>query len=238
MPLAPLRRVPDAVEMLDRPASFTDLSDCLDAIARLNAWFGGRFLTLRHVQRLLARLPVGRPATVLDVGTGSADIPRALVQWARRAGRSLRVIALDRDPAMLQVARRSLADCPEIVLLQGDALCLPVRPESVDVVMSTLTLHHLEPEPAVRYLSELDAAARTGWVVNDLLRSRLAYAMVWLATRALTRNRMARHDGPLSVRRAYTPAEAVLLCEKAGLFTVRVVSYGALLRQCAIRVKS
>jgi 2-polyprenyl-3-methyl-5-hydroxy-6-metoxy-1,4-benzoquinol methylase len=229
--------MPDAVEMLDRPAPFADLSDCFDVIARLNAWFGGRRLTLRHVQRLLARLPARRPATVLDVGTGCADIPRALVRWARRVGRPIRVIALDRDPTMLQVARRYVGDCPEITLLQGDALALPVRPESVDVVMSALTLHHLEPEPAVRYLTELDAAARTGWVVNDLLRSRVAYALVWLATRALTRNPMARHDGPMSVRRAYTPEEAVLLCEKAGLFDARVVRYGAFLRQCAVREK-
>lgn len=237
MPFIPLPRAQDAVEMLDRPAPFADLSDCLDAIARLNAFFGGRLLMLRHVRRLLARLPAGRPVTVLDAGTGCADIPRALVRWARRDGRPIRVIALDLDPDVLRVARRYVADCPEITLLRGDALALPVRPESVDVVMSALTLHHLEPEPAVRYLAELDAAARAGWVVSDLLRSRLAYAMVWLATRLLTRNRMARHDGPLSVRRAYTPDEARALCEKAGLFDVRLLRYGALLRQCAVRVK-
>lgn len=237
MPLTPLARVPDAVEMLDRPASFADLSDCLDTIARFNAFFGGRFLTLRHVQRLIARLPAGRLVTVLDVGTGCADLPRALVRWARRAGRPVRVIALDRDPDMLRVARRYIAGCPEITLVQGDALSLPVKPESLDVVMSALTLHHLEPEPAIRFLGELDTAAGTGWLVNDLLRGRLAYAMVWLVTRLFTRNRMARHDGPLSVRRAYTLAETARLCEKAGLFDVRLSGYGPLSRLCAVRVK-
>jgi ubiquinone/menaquinone biosynthesis C-methylase UbiE len=138
---------------------------------------------------------------------------------------------------MLRVARRYVAGCPEITLLQGDALSLPVKPESVDVVMSALTLHHLEPEPAIRFLGELDTAAGTGWLVNDLLRGRLAYAMVWLVTRLFTRNRMARHDGPLSVRRAYTLAETARLCEKAGLFDVRLSGYGPLSRLCAIRVK-
>jgi ubiquinone/menaquinone biosynthesis C-methylase UbiE len=235
--LAPLARAADAVEMLDRPAPFADLSASLHAIARFNALFGGRFLTLRHVRRLIARLPAGRPVTVLDVGTGCADLPRAVVHWARRAGRPIRVIALDRDPDMLRVARREVADCPEITLLQGDALGLPVKPGSVDVVMSALTLHHLEPEPAVRFLSELDTAAGAGWLVNDLLRGRLAYAMVWLVTRLFTRNRMARHDGPLSVRRAYTPAETARLCEKAGLFDVCLFGYGTFARLCAVRVK-
>lgn len=237
MPLAPLARAADAVEMLDRPAPFADLSDCLDTIARFNAFFGGRFLTVRHVKRLITRMPPVRPVTVLDVGTGCADLPRALVRWARRAGRPIRVIALDRDPEMLRVARRYVADCPEITLVQGDALCMPVKPESVDVVISALTLHHLEPEPAVRFLGELDAAAGGGWLVNDLLRGRVALGMVWLVTRLFTRNRMARHDGPLSVRRAYTLAETARLCEKAGLFDVRLSSYGPLARLCAVRVK-
>jgi len=89
-------------------------------------------------------------------------------------------------------------------------------------VISALTLHHLEPSAAVPALAEMDAAARRGILVNDLMRSRTAYCAVWLATRALTRNLISRHDGPLSVRRAYTQGEVRALCEKAGLFDVRV----------------
>ena len=103
---------------------------------------------------------------MLDVGTGGADVPTSLARWARRAGRRIRILALDRDPPTLAVARRAAARYPEIVLLQGDALALPVRPRSVDVVISGLTLHHLEPAAAVRYLAEMDATARVGFVVN------------------------------------------------------------------------
>ncbi len=238
MPLAPLTRAENAVELIDAPAPFAELSHCLDAVARLNGLFGGRRVTLRHVRHLLRRLPAGRPITVLDVGAGAADIPVALVRWARRAGRAIRVFALDRDPAMLQVARRYTAGYPEIALIQGDALALPVRAESVDVVISALTLHHLEPEQAKRYLAELDVAAGLGWVVNDLVRSRAAYALVWVLTRLFTRSRMARHDGPLSVLRAYTPGEVTALCEKAGFFDVRLVRHTILMRQCAVRGKA
>jgi trans-aconitate methyltransferase len=231
----PLPRAAHAVEMLDRPSPLADLAESLADIARLNALFGGRRITLTHVKRLLARAPREQVITVLDVGTGGADIPRALARWGRRAGRRLRIVALDRDPAMLALARRATAAYPEIVLVQGDALALPVRPRSIDIVISALTLHHLEPAPARRYLREMDAAARLGLVVNDLARSRVAYAVVWLATRALTRNRMSRHDGPLSVLRAYTPAEVRALCGQAGLVAVRVRRYPHLARQCAVR---
>jgi len=233
----PLPRAAGAVELLDRPAPLDDLHECLDDVARLNGLFGGHIVTLRHVRRLLRRIPRDRVATVLDVGTGSADVPRAVVRWARRAGRRVRVYALDRDLATLGVARSALAGYPEIALLAGDAVALPLRPRSVDVVISALTLHHLEPAAAGACLAAMDRAARVGFVVNDLYRSRGAYALVWLATRLLARNRMSRHDGPLSVLRAYTPREMRGLCAGAGLRGVRVQRYGPLLRQCAVQMK-
>ena len=236
--LTPLERAHDAVEMIDRPASVEEIGGCLDAITRLNGLFGGRWLTLRHVRRLLAAWPVERPVTVLDVGAGAADIPVMLVRWARRRGRRIRVLALDRGRATLTYARAYTAGYPEITLVQGDALALPVRPGAVDLVISALTLHHLPPEAATRYIGEIDAAARRGWVVNDLVRGRAAHRLVWLLTRIFTRSAMARHDGPVSVLRSYTPSEVAALCEKAGLFDVRVVHHMVLIRQCAVRAKA
>ena len=233
----PLERDADAVELIDRPASFEEISGCLDTITRLNGLFGGRWLTLRHVRNLLGALPADRPVTVLDVGAGAADIPVALVRWARRAGRRIRVLALDRDGVTLTYARGYAAAYPEITFVQADALALPVAPGSVDVVISAMTLHHLQPEEAVRYLAEIDAASRIGWLVNDLVRGRVAHRLVWAATRVFSRNAMARHDGPLSILRSYTPPEVVALCEKAGLFDVTVAHYPMLFRQCAMRVK-
>jgi hypothetical protein len=234
---APLERDADAVEMMDRPSPFGELAGELGAITQLNRIFGGSRLTVSHVRRLLETLPADRPATVLDVGAGAADIPVALVCWARRAGRRIRVLALDRDAATLTYARGFTAAYPEITLLQGDALRLPVHPGSVDVVISAMTLHHLQPEEAVRYLAEIDAASRIGWIVNDLVRGRVAHRFVWAATRVFSRSAMARHDGPMSILRSYTPPEVAALCEKAGFFDVAVTHYRMVFRQCAVRVK-
>ena len=235
--LTPLERDHHAIEMIDRPASFAEIAGCLNTVTRLNGLFGGRWITLRHVRRLLRAVPPHRVITVLDVGAGAADIPVTLVRWARRHGRRLRVFALDRGRATLRYARAYTAPYPEITLIQGDALDLPVRPESVDIVISAMTLHHLGPEEAARYLREIDGAARRGWVVNDLVRGRIAHGLVWLLTRLLTRSAMARHDGPLSILRSYTPPEVTALCEKAGLFNVRVVHHLSLIRHCAVRAK-
>jgi 2-polyprenyl-3-methyl-5-hydroxy-6-metoxy-1,4-benzoquinol methylase len=234
---APLPRAEGARELLDDPAPMAELAESLRDVERLNALFAGRRVTLNGVQRLLAEVDPTRPITVLDVGTGSADIPRALVRWARKHRRGVRVIAMDLDASVLQVAAGTTAAYPEISLVRGDALALPVRSESVDIVISALVLHHLEPADAAAFLAEMDGAARIGFVVNDLTRGRLALAAVWIATRLLARSAMSRHDGPLSVKRAYTRDEMRALAEKAGIVDLAVGRHLFWMRQWAVRAK-
>jgi 2-polyprenyl-3-methyl-5-hydroxy-6-metoxy-1,4-benzoquinol methylase len=235
----PLARAAGVLEIIDGPlpVAFDEMACCMMDISRVNGLFGGRMVTMIHVKRLLAALPADHLITVLDVGTGAGDIPRALVRWARREGRRIRVFALDRDAATLRIAARVVRDYPEISFLRGDALALPIRPGSVDLTISAMTLHHLEPDAGVRYLAEMDAAARVGMIVNDLVRSRIAHAVVWLITRFITRSAISRHDGPLSVRRSYTPHEVSGLCEKAGVKGASVVHHWPYLRFCAVRAK-
>ena len=219
------------------PVPFKDMACCMTDISRVNGLFGGRMVTMVHVKRLLAAWPADRLVTVLDVGTGAGDIPRELVRWARREGRRIRIFALDRDPATLQIAATLVRDYPEITFLRGDALRLPIRAGAVDLTISAMTLHHLEPDAGVQYLAEMNRAARVGFVVNDLVRSRLAHWVVWLITRFITRGAISRHDGPLSVKRSYTPGEVSGLCEQAGLKDVDVVHHWPYFRFCAVRAK-
>jgi 2-polyprenyl-3-methyl-5-hydroxy-6-metoxy-1,4-benzoquinol methylase len=240
MPLfPPLARAAGALEIIDGPlpVAFDDMECCMMDIARVNGLFGGRMVTLIHVKRLLAALPADHLITVLDVGTGAGDIPRALVRWARSERRRIRVFALDRDADTLKIATQAVRDYPEITFLRGDALSLPIRPGSVDLTISAMTLHHLEPDAGVRYLAEMDATARVGMIVNDLVRSRIAHAVVWLITRFITRSAIARHDGPLSVRRSYTPHEVSGLCVKAGVMDASIVHHWPYFRFCAVRTK-
>ncbi len=235
--MAPLLRAAGACELLDAPAPLSEIEANLRELARLNRVFGGTWLVLTHVARLLERTPSDQPLTVLDVGTGGADLPVALVRWARLCGRPIRVLALDRSGDILTIARRLVSSYPEILFVRGDGLRLPLRTGGIDVALASLTLHHLEPSEAPVLLSELHRVARLGFVVNDLIRSRSAYCLVWLATRLFTRSRMIRHDGPLSVRRAYAPAEIVELARRAGLTRIQVFRYPWLSRLAVVGVK-
>ena len=88
---------------------------------------------------------------------------------------------------------------------------------SFDIAHASLLLHHLDPPAAVVLLREMSRVARHGIVVNDLIRSRLAWIGAWLLSHLATGNRYTRRDAPLSVRRAYTVAELTSLIAAAGL---------------------
>ncbi len=211
----------DARELLDAPVSgLAELRENLDDIYRLNRLIGATSRLIRRITELVAG--VTDPIQVLDVGTGSADIPIALVAWARRSGARIRVTAVDRSPQVAAVARERVAGYPEIEVIEGDGCSLPFGAGSYHVATCSLTLHHLGETDSLRLLHNLDRVTRHGFVVSDLTRGPLAYWSTWIFIHALTRNRLTRHDGPLSVRRAYTVGELRRLVVEAGVPAARV----------------
>src|SRR5262249_32402276 len=211
-----MKRAEGACEVLDGTVAERERAASLADIDRLNTWFGGYALSLREIRRLASEVEPGRPLRVVDVGGGTAAFAMRVVRWARRSGRAVRVVVVDRDATTLRLARAAAASYPEIVLVLGDAAALPCRERAVDIVTSALTLHHLEPAQAAAGLREMTAAARVGVVVNDLLRRRLSLGLVWLVTRVLGCHPISRHDGPLSVRRSYFRPPLPALAAQAG----------------------
>jgi ubiquinone/menaquinone biosynthesis C-methylase UbiE len=228
-----MRRAAGARELLDGAVSAADLAATLGDIDRLDAWFGGHALSLARVRRASRTVSRARALVVVDVGGGAGGFARRLVRWARRRGRPVRVVVVERDRGAAALARRACDDWPEIEIVRGDATAQPLAAESADVVHAALTLHHLEPDAAVTALAEMARVARGRVVVNDLARTRLALLLVWLATRLLAVHPISRHDGPLSVRRAYAPAELAELFRRAGLAGVSVRRYRAIARLVA-----
>lgn len=209
----PLSRRSTASELLDAGTlTGGELRTNLADLGRLNRLPGGAAASIGAIARLAAGT---RPdVVVLDVGTGAGDMPLA---FARRGWRT---VALDADPAVVAVARVRTAGEMRVSVLPGDATSLPFDDASVDVVHSSLLLHHLDPPAAVRALAEMARVARLGVVVNDLRRGIMPLVATAVAVTALGRCRTTRHDGLLSIRRAYTPGETDALLAAAGLRVV------------------
>jgi ubiquinone/menaquinone biosynthesis C-methylase UbiE len=214
-------RLENAAELLDGPLDdLAALAGNLRDFRRINRWLGGVALSRAAV---LALASDRTDLSLLDVGTGGADIPAALVADARRRGRRVRVVAADSRHEVLAAARMAdpgLAAHDGIELHVADGRGLPYADRSFDLAHASLVLHHLEPPEGIALLREMARVSRRGVVINDLDRSRAAWFGAWLLGHFLTANRFTRHDAPLSVRRAYTLPEARELHEAAGLRVV------------------
>jgi ubiquinone/menaquinone biosynthesis C-methylase UbiE len=168
---------------------------------------------LAHLQSWSGQWPHAssyEPLTILDVATGSADIPLAIARWAARRGRQVSILALDLHPATLSLARAWLASqdraaSAPIRFIRGDALALPLADRSVDYAISSMFFHHLSDAQALAALREMLRVARRGIIVNDLLRSPLARVGIGLLT--LGAGPIDRHDARVSVRKAWRRAE-------------------------------
>jgi len=184
-------------ELLDNDeGTEEEIRQSLDDLRFINRWFGGTHTTKSMIENV-ARLTGRREFSLLEVAAGSGDVPLGAARWLQGRGITVRVTLLDRAASHLNGAERNIV---------SDALALPFRDESFDLVSCGLFAHHLEPDEIVRFLGEGLRVCRVAVVVNDLRRSPLHLAAVY-AGLPLFRSRLTRNDSVVSVKRAYTMAE-------------------------------
>ena len=190
-----------------------EISSALRSISLVNRLFGGDRLHARLLQSAIARIPPHEPAPhILEVACGHADVLQAALL---RLAAPIRVTLLDRSAQHLPDRSAWPQSLEPPQFLVGDALAIPLPDRSVDIVSCCLFLHHLEPPQAARFLDEALRVARVAVVINDLERTRLHYGLAQLFSE-VDRSRISRHDGPVSVRRAYTHRELTLMLANTG----------------------
>jgi ubiquinone/menaquinone biosynthesis C-methylase UbiE len=200
---------PERLDMSGHPREI--LARSLRDVAHANHWFGGT-RSLRIA--LTPFLKAGQTLSVLDVGTGSAEILLDLVRWAARSGVTLQPVGLDTHADILSVARER---APRLPLVRADMRALPLRSGSVDLVLATLVLHHVPDDAQVCALKELARVARRAVIVAELERHHIHWLGAKLLAATIWRSPLTRHDAPLSVARGFTPRELETLAREAGV---------------------
>jgi ubiquinone/menaquinone biosynthesis C-methylase UbiE len=165
-------------------------------LCRINRWFGG-VATTRSLIEKVSRKTGQKQFSMLEVAAGFGEVPRAAAAQLAKKGISLEITDLDRVASHLRPQHRALA---------ADALALPFRDESFDLVSCSLFAHHLQPKDLARFVHEASRVSRCALLINDLIRHPLHLALVY-AGFPLMRSYISRVDGLASVRRAYTPDE-------------------------------
>jgi 2-polyprenyl-3-methyl-5-hydroxy-6-metoxy-1,4-benzoquinol methylase len=204
---------PAVPELMDRPQPVTrELERDLANIRSLNRWFG----SYRQVRHFLDRwLKPNDIARILDVSTGSGDIPRLIVDFARGGNVSVQIDALDQQASTIEIARRLSNDYPEIEFFCANLFDWKPS-EPYDIVLCSLTLHHFNEEDAVRVLQKCREFTREHVLVADLRRSLWLAFGVYLVTATVYRNPMTKTDARLSAARAFSFAELRELARRAG----------------------
>lgn len=159
-----------------------------------------------YTGRLRPLLSPRRTTTLLDIGFGGGDVPRALAGWARHDRLPVQITAIDPDERAHQFAS-ALPLLPAVTFRQATSAQLVAEGASFDLVISNHLLHHLDGAGLTALLSDSERLARRLVIHNDIARGRLAYAAYAVASRLLGRRSFIRYDGLLSIRRSYRPRE-------------------------------
>ena len=194
-------------EMMDLPGQPKELlAEDLRNLRVINRYLGCHRNVLRGLARLV-RTNKLQAFSLLDVGTGSADIPEVIVRWARRNHVTARITGLERDTVSVEQAVEQTRNFPEITIVRGDGVAPPFGAASFDFVLASQLLHHFTDAQIIAALRSWARLARCAIIVNDLVRHPLAYHGIRLVAKTFTRNEMTRTDGPRSVQRACTISE-------------------------------
>ena len=199
-----------------------DMSRALEELQYVNRFLGGTRSSLKALTQAEEEAPK-KKLEILDIGTGAADIPAAMVHWGRSHGREVRVVGVDFNPFVCSWALRQVEHLPQVGVVRGDVLNLPFGTGAFDYVHCAMFLHHFPQEEAAKIVRTMYGLCRRGIIINDLHRHPVAFHAISWITRLYSKSCMVQHDAPVSVLRGFRSADLEELGHLSGIgqFSIR-----------------
>jgi SAM-dependent methyltransferase len=223
-------------EWMDEPCSYEDFRACLQDLEQVNRLTFAYRPTLQWLHSLTRKEP--SPVHIVDVGCGGGDMLRRVERWAERRGIAVHLTGIDLNPYAARAAAERTTSRSKITWITGDAFSY--RPSvPIDVVISSLFTHHLADDQIVAFVAWMEAVTQRGWFINDLHREPAPYYGFQLLANVMRWHRFVRHDGPVSIRRAFQPEDWMNYLAAAGLAShaTAILKYRPA-RLCISRVKA
>jgi ubiquinone/menaquinone biosynthesis C-methylase UbiE len=198
-----------------------DVRKALLDLRRFNRFFGSR----GHLLEALKKEVSGRGMTefsVLDIASGSCDLPVAILDWARQRRLKARVFALEYQHRHLSLFLKELAEYSGLHPFCADVFHAPLRGQTFDFVTCCHFLHHLTEGQTIELLSSMSRWARRAMIVSDLERRSLPYYFFRIFSRLLSTCSVSRNDGLASIRQSFRKQEVERMAGQAGLETFTV----------------
>ncbi|MEI9852907.1 MAG: methyltransferase domain-containing protein [Sphingomonas sp.] len=213
-----------------------EFAACMKDLALVNTVTLARRPTLAFIDRALRATAPDRVLTVMDVGFGEGDMLRAIGRLARRRGRAIRLVGVDLNPRSEVVAKAVTPPDMPIAYSTGDYADWPPD-DAIDLVISSIVTHHMTQDEILRFLQWMEARAQLGWLINDLHRHLFPYYGFALLATVMRWHPFVRHDGPVSIARAFTRHDWDRLLALAGVSGDAVVQWWFPFRYCVERVR-
>lgn len=210
-----------------------EMAACLRDLAQVNTVTMGRRPTLAWLARATRGWRGGETFTLIDVGAGEGDMLRAIAAWARRRDFRPGLTGYDLNARCAEAARAATPTATGIQYVVGDAMTSDVAP---DFIVSALVTHHMDDDGVIVFLAWMERKAGRGWFINDLHRNWFAYHGFALLSAVARWHPFVRHDGPLSVARAFRKRDWAVLLARAGVTRAKVV-WRFPFRLCVERMK-
>lgn len=206
---------------LDDPALTRNLRE-LEAV---NCWLGGKATLISALDKVYenySREFGTRTITIADLGCGGGDLLLTIHEWARGKQLSVRLIGVDANPFMVRYAAQKTQALDKIEFATLNVFSDSFQAMKFDIACLNTFCHHFGDSDLVSLLRQLDRQTSMALIVNDLHRHWIAYVSIKWISRMLNFSYLAKHDGPLSVLRAFRKKELIDLIRVADIGHCRI----------------
>ena len=186
----------------------------------LNRYLGGHSISIGGIKRLI--VDHQKEYHIVDLGCGSGDVLKYIARWARSNQYLVKLTGVDKNSNAIQYLVNNCSEYPEINGVVSDYKDYLETDPRIDIVHCSLFCHHLNNQELSELFQYLKSYTHEGFVINDLQRSSIAYYSVWFLTRLLNGTVLSKHDGPISVLRAFNRDELYQLLHQAGLDEISI----------------
>ncbi len=178
------------------------LTKTLNQIASINQLLGGNAVTINGLKKLLKKHSKKASITIVDLGCGNGDMLRVASKYGKTNGYNFKLIGVDANQYTIDYAKKLSQDYPEISYITKDVLAKDFEGINCDIVLATLFMHHFKTPEIISLITKMMNKAKTGIIINDLHRSKIAYFLYKLITYPL-KNKMVKSDGLISILRGF-----------------------------------